>query len=375
MAKKKHVPELKVLFDTSVLFTQAASDLVKPEISQLILDHSSYPDHKISWHLPDIARHERRYQMLKAAKELLPSLRKIEKLLGHNLAISEEILEQRVDAAISAQLDSLKLNIVAINPNNVDWDKVMLSAVYRRPPFDPGEREKGFRDALVIESFSQLIATSPVTPTVCRVVLVTGDKLLTEAANSAATGSSNVRILDTLEELKGFINTLVSQVGEEFVAELQKKAQPYFFTQKDKTTLYFKEELSKQIKEKYAAELAYKPDNVTDTEADTWYIGNPSFNKKEGQRIFWTSRIEPTFKCFITEAKQAFPAGTGLIDAGTTTYNSITGLFSLLPEKKAAGTFGVIFEIDWSVNYGPNKKFTSSRIEGIRYIETKPLAG
>lgn len=379
MAKKKHIPELKVIFDTNALYTQAASDLVKPEIANLVKEHSSYVDHKLSWYLPNIVRHERQYQMIKAGLTLIPAINKLEKLLGHNLAITENILEERVRNAIDSQLTELKLNVVDIDVGKVDWGKMMLDAVYRRPPFDPGDREKGFRDALVIESLLRLIDQSPVTPTVCRIILVTGDKLLSDAAKAAVAAFTNVRILNTIEELKGFISTLVSEVDEKFVEEMQLKAAQYFFDKddKDKNSIYYKEELRNQIKEKFAQELGAKPEGVQEIEANTWYIGTPRFVKKEAQRMFWTSRIEPTFSGYKTEYNVPAAPQMGLIGMYSpgmlsTTSNALSSLASLASptaEKKLILKYGNIFEVDWSATLGQHKKFTSPKIEGIRFVE------
>lgn len=375
MAKKKQVPELKVLFDTNALFTQMASDLVKPDVVALIADHSAYPDHKISWFIPAIVRHERQYQMVKAAMQLLPSLTKLEKLLGHNLAITESILKQRVAETIERQLIELSLSVVELDPGKIDWNRLMLDAVYRRPPFDPGEKEKGFRDALIVESLGQLIAQSSVTPTVCRIVLVTNDGLLKEASERATSSRQNVRIVADLDELKGLINTLVSQVGEDFIAEVQPKANSYFFLKDDRTTLYFRGEVGKQIKERYVSELSLKPPGVTETDDGTWYVGNPRFVKKEGQRVFWASRIEPTFKGFRTEAKP-YVANTGLMaasaDPSAGPLSKLAGLLaSTTPERVLVGEFGHVFEVEWSVTLGQHKKLTTGKIEDIRFVETR----
>lgn len=375
MAKKKQIPELKVLFDTNVLYTQAASDLVKPEVAALIDEHSTYIDHKITWHIPDIVRHERQYQMIKAGTSLIPSINKLEKLLGHNLAINENTLKEQVIRIVNSQLSAMRLNLVTVEASRVNWDKMMLDAAYRQPPFDPGEREKGFRDALVIESLLQLIHQSPVTPAVCRVVMVSEDKLTSEAAKSACISFPNVRILNTLEELRGLINTLVSAVDERFVEEMQSKAQPYFFVKEDKSTLYYKEELRSKIKDKFSVELDATPEGITEAEADTWYIGNPRFVKKEGQRVFWVSRIEATFFGYKTEHK--FPPYTGLLGAtqasspASVTLSSLASLMTTKAEKVFVSKYAVIFEIDWSATFGAHKKFSAPKIEGLRYIETQ----
>jgi hypothetical protein len=377
MAKKKQIPELKVLFDTNALYTQMASDLVKPEVALLVKEHSNYADHKLSWYLPDIVRHERQFQMIKAGLSLVPSINKLEKLLGHNFGINESILESRVKQAVDSQLAELKLTVVGVDVNKVDWEKMMLNAVYRRPPFDPGEREKGFRDALVIESLLQLIDQSPVTPTVCRVVLISEDKLLSEAAKLAVASFTNVRILNTLEELRGLISTLVSEVDEKFVEEIQNKAKSYFFAKEDKTTLFYKEGLRDQIKEQFSQELDAKPEGINEIEAGTWYIGNPRFVKKEAQRIFWASRIEPTFTGYKIEYKQPNPPGLIGMQPSPAS-NALSGLLNMLPpasERRLALKYGVIFEIDWSVTLGQHKKFLSPKIENISYVETHPMEG
>ena len=105
-AKKKNKPKLKVVFDTSVLHTQVASDLVREAIRKVISENSNHGDLNITWHFPSVVISERRYQMQQKSFELLPSIQKMERLLGHNLNITEEILVQRVNATIKEQLNN-----------------------------------------------------------------------------------------------------------------------------------------------------------------------------------------------------------------------------------------------------------------------------
>src|ERR1700675_1733123 len=74
---------LRVAFDTNVLFTGSASDLVRQEAASLI-SQSGFPDLDIQWYLPDVVRLERQFQMQKGALELLAPLARVERLLGHN---------------------------------------------------------------------------------------------------------------------------------------------------------------------------------------------------------------------------------------------------------------------------------------------------
>ena len=112
------------------------------------------------------------------------------------------------------------LKVLSIDETKVSVQALMLDAAYRRPPFSEGEKEKGFRDSLAAEAFIQLIEQSPSDPNACLSVLLTNDKLLSEAVMKRTANVRNVKVLASLEELKSLINTIASQVDEQFVAEI-----------------------------------------------------------------------------------------------------------------------------------------------------------
>src|ERR1700719_1619087 len=117
--RKMQKPQLKVVFETNILFTGSASDLVQHEVATLIKE-SVFPDLEIQWYLPEMVRHERQYQMQKRALELVPAIAKVERLLGHNLAINEQILLQSVEKAVSQRKDELGLLNLALDSTRVD---------------------------------------------------------------------------------------------------------------------------------------------------------------------------------------------------------------------------------------------------------------
>ncbi len=53
--------------------------------------------------------------MLNHAYELLPSVQKLERLLGHNLNITAEILRQRVQDTIDRQVEELGIKIIPVD--------------------------------------------------------------------------------------------------------------------------------------------------------------------------------------------------------------------------------------------------------------------
>jgi hypothetical protein len=289
--RKRERRELRVAFDTNVLFTGSASDLVRPEVANLI-SRSKFGDLDVQWYLPEVVRMERQYQMQKGALDLLTPLRKVEKLLGHNFGISEEALIERVEKIIAQHQGELGLIVLKPEYANLDWDRLVSDCVFRKAPFQEGKTEKGFRDALIVESFVRLVNESPKTPKRCRVVLVTADLLVIEAAKAHTVGAANALVLGSLEELGGLINTLVSEVDEAYIASLRPRADELFFVVGDESTLYYKEHVRERLERKFARELSALPSGATDRKNLTWQINPPNFSKKSGQHIYWASRIE-----------------------------------------------------------------------------------
>jgi hypothetical protein len=295
--KQRHQkPQLRVLLDTNALFVTAtslgsASDLVRSEIADLISE-AKYPDLDLHWYIPEIVRHERQYQMQTEALKLRFAINKIERLLSHNLALTDRVLLDHVESKIKETEEQLGLKEIKLDHANVDWAALIQAAAYRLPPFQPGEKEKGFRDALVAESFIQLVNDSPRSPKLCRLVIVTADGLLSAAINARITSLPNVSVIGTIEELKGLINTLISNVDEEFIVSLKPKAAKLFLTPNgDKDSLYVKENIGQRITDEFKQQLAARPEGTSFRSNGQWWISPPNFVRKEQKRVFWASRI------------------------------------------------------------------------------------
>jgi hypothetical protein len=426
-AKKKRTArplELNVVFDTNALYTGSASDLVKQEVAELIEESGQHQDLSVNLYLPEIVRHERQFQMLQKALGLLPSIRKVERVLGVNLNITEDIIEQRVHETVERQLRHLNLRTLSVDIAQVDWNRIMLDAAYRRPPFELGEKEKGFRDALIAETFLQLVSSCPVSPKVCRIVLVSNDNLLFQATESRTVDSKNVKVLRTLEELKGLINTLASKVSEDFVASIQKDAEICFYDPNKKDSIYYKEDILATIETKFKPVLRGLPSGADLRENGQWTLHSPRFIRKERQRVYWASRIEVEARVYryrqgalpsrplfdpVTDESMArlltgkaveiyshmtspIPIiGTGVAGTfnpstfygGSVEKNDLSGLAptsgfpqavitaEMLQRQKELVSVGKsVFEVNWSIAVTTRGRLSQHRIESIDYIET-----
>jgi hypothetical protein len=393
-------PLVKVVFDTNALYvTQnsvgSASDLVRQDIVDLISE-STYPDLAILWYLPEVVRHERQFQMQTEALKLRNAINRIERLLNHHLALTDQALLDRVRAQIDEAKIKLGFQELPLDHKLVDWAAIIHAAVYRTPPFETGETEKGFRDALIAESFLQLVASSPRTAAICRVVLVTSDGLLTKAVNARIAGFPNASVLANIEELKGLINTIVSNAGEEFISQLQPKAERLFFmSSDDQNTLYYKEELTERLTNQFASVLETLPKGTSFRRNRNWRISRPNFSRKEGRRVFWTSRIEIEVEAGTISKEEEKP-GIGYLaalGAPLTEYSFVSnqkarGSVSLSSDSLLPGMgwnrygtqFGTsettvvthkgsdVFEVLWSTEVTISKELKKAKIEDIRHI-------
>lgn len=298
---KKTVPKLLVIFDTNVLFTQVASDLLCKNVQRIISDNSDHQDLELSWYLPEVVIGERKYQMLDKAKDLLPNMQKLEKLLGHKFSVGEDTLELHVDKAIENSINKYNLKTAHVDTSSVDWNNIINRSVNREPPFEAGEKEKGFRDSIIAQSFLQLHKSSPTTPSICRLILVSEDHRLREYVLEIVDDHKNVKVLESLDELESLINTLVSTIPEELVEELAQKANKLFFEKDNYNSLYYKENISEKIMELFQNELTNTIFPGKLRSSGSWWILKPIFIKKVRQRIHWVSPIEPEFEIYHYE--------------------------------------------------------------------------
>jgi PIN domain len=393
--------QLKVVFDTNALYVTpnnigSASDLVRQEIANVISE-ARYPDLEILWHLPEIVRHERQYQMQAEALKLRPAINKIERLLNHNLALTDQLLESHVKTKIEEKEQQLGLQEIKLDHNLIDWSNIIYAAAYRKPPFEAGEKEKGFRDALVAESFLQLLAVSTKTPNLCRVVLITSDTLLAQAVKERIANLRNASVLSNLEELKGLINTIVSNVEEDFIAQIKPKAAKLFFvSSEEKETLIYKENIQQRLREKFKSELETKPQGTTFRENGTWRIDWPNFSRKDGRRVYWISRIEIELEAGTVTNDDRAEKGSYLSNlvssvggsalgspqplanySGLTNLNmaALSGFYGTTPmafasEKKVITHRGAdIFEVQWSTEVTLSKNLKKPVIDDIVHVE------
>lgn len=425
-SKAKHL-ELLVVFDTNALFTKEAF-MVSQEAATILGRHKAEESFRITWYLPSVVKHERHYRLLKRARELLSSTERLENLIRQNFNLTTSFVEEKVTQMMESQIRELALNILELDPMKVDWNRLILDACYRNPPFDPST-EKGLRDALIGETLMQLVQASPQAPEKCRIIFVSNDTLLADTIKMMTANASNVTVLHSLESLDQTINLVAAkvtaaEVTEELVARYQSKAYEYFVR-----TIYSKHRIAEKIEKQYERHLKAVPSGADERDNPKWVINRPRFLKKEGQRVFWATRIAveaqaykrttaptilggyetylryavpgtvsptgPSYPDWLGPAPTASPTGPGYRDwlrppthvdwlgpaptAGPTgpSYPDWLRPPGTLPSggpgvapKLLVNMGRSIFEVVWSVKITDDEKLVSENIERLDYIDT-----
>lgn len=405
MAKQKQKLQVKIVFDTNAIWTGGESYLLRQEIADLVGTTREDVHLEIAWILPEVVLHERLHQMFREAIALLPSLARLEKVIGHPLNITEAVVFQRISESVERQIAEHKLVIQQASYANVDWQRLVGDAVNRRPPFEL-KSEKGFRDAIIVETFLQLVEASPDQPQRCRIVLLTNDALLTRAAKGRLDGRNNVQVFGSVDELKGLINTLISTVPEDYVAKMQVRAKEYFVkSQNPDKGFYFDMKVRDAVETKCLEQLATKPEGTSRRSNSTWQLAHLRFVRKEGQRMFWASRFSIEAKAYKELPSQdiAWESAPGINVASS--YNTLwsptvptlwkgipatvvnvsgspteyygkiahTGgvkVSSLFDTETLAATGKTVIDVTWSASVNVKGVFTKPRIEAIDFVET-----
>ena len=307
-------------------------------------------------------------------------------------------------------MEALQIKRIDVNPSNIDWTTLIEKAERRHPPFSV-EGEKGFRDALILESVHQLAETIPLTRS--RVVLVTADDLLTTSFSHRFASRQNLRVEPTLDSVLTLINTLRSEIDENTLQDVLVKASLLFFDKDNPSCLYKKANIVRSIFQVSANVVNSVPEHGFEITDSKIYIGKPTFLNKEGQRITLMTKIRVVVKAtkitrriteYGTVLNPSFAGGTrnalypgnplypvawshtpniqaggGLVGAITPNVGiaslsdvslssaSLLGQPTVEPVERE-GTH--VFEALWEVTLSTNQRLVRPKVVEIKHVET-----
>jgi hypothetical protein len=332
MSDKTQPSQFHIAFDTNLLFVEAENKLIKDSLSEFILEMNEIPSPTVSWHLLDIVRAERHYQMLQVALKLVVHANKVGKLLGKDFGITKNGLEQGIDSVIAEQVRRHNLTISPLDATLVDWAALIKRSTSRDAPFDEGKVEKSFRDSIVLETFIQLVEHVSRSKA-RRFVLMTNDRRLKEAVIERMQGRDDVSTVDDVPTLKSMLNAYASHIDRLELEELLQKAHQLFYREDDGESLFYKWNIEQNIKDHLSALLLQPPPGWAVTAYVTAIVssvGPTTFVKKIDRQITFATYLDFfVFAALPLSSGQSYGAEPYRSTANTTYPGLITG--SLYP--------------------------------------------
>ncbi|WP_156446801.1 PIN domain-containing protein [Bradyrhizobium yuanmingense] len=337
MAKQSN-PDFHIVLESSVVFAGGCRNLLSHPLSAAIKALSKVRDVRVSWYLPEAVKLEREFQMTAAAEALLSDFRGLEKLLATDFKVSKDDIVRAVRDNIEKSMADHSLSVIELDTKKVDWSSVLRAAIYRHPPFQVGEKEKGFRDAVILETFCQKAETLAKDKN-SRIVFLANDDLLFYAAEKRANElGENVSVVRRLTELSSSINAIPAHLSMAEISDILLKAATVFYRPNDGTTLFYNAKVADVIREKFSAQLAERPEGVgadAAIEFAGFEIGRPTFLEKNADLLefstvvnfnFWVGTSSPGLITASSPAAASTVFTSASPISGTTSTVGVSGI-------------------------------------------------
>ncbi|WP_155122850.1 PIN domain-containing protein [Burkholderia ubonensis] len=376
--------------DTNAVFNKEFDTLVCRAARDLIGRHSNHGDLGVRWVIPDIVRGEREFQMRNEFRNISTHVTKAEGLFGQQWGVTQDAVEQRIAARIDEELAALRIDVVPCETGRVDWNDMMRRACFREPPFERGQTEKGFRDAIVCETFIQLASDLIGGDTA---VLVSNDQLVRRHIESRGIAGNRARVVDDLDALHDEIQLRVANVDENTQADIERLAQLRFYpwdTPDDPTTLWSRERIHERIWTEHGDRLRQVPTGTTHVMIGQ-ELSNARLVSKDGNRVHLESTllIRSGFRVWVPAQSVQQDTPTSLASLVSP---ALQGLKDQVPGSTLAGLLGIgrqpsagewkqvekptkdVISIRWSATFSRRRTLTRMTIDSIDLAEPQVTA-
>lgn len=320
--RRKPPPQHLVIVDTNILWDKDKKLPVSPVFDTFWGKNSLLLP--MTLHVPHVVMGELHFQQTTSALKALGTITEaFQELTGithssYGHKCNESTIRNQVRAKLDSWLKGIGGTELATPVAHIDWAAVVEGAVWRKPPFtfDPKDQknEKGFRDAVILETVAYACTSAKVDDLV---IFVCNDYLLRTTAESRLKASKKFLAFDSLVDFESYIHLTQQKFTNEFVKSIQSRARNKFFLKGDPTCIYIKNDIGKQILTDFATDLDFKDQANLDFRDQVKYplnflaqairtttptaklamqkvwIGSTQFTKLQGEREFhWISRVD-----------------------------------------------------------------------------------
>lgn len=308
-----------VIVDTNILWYKDKSVVVNPDFDSFWDEQSGR--HSLSLVVPAVVRGELLYQQTASAAK---ALTKANEHLSEAAAVAgahyrHRVTDARVNRDVERRLDRWlkrrRAEIVPVPYAKVNWPAIAEAAIWRRGPFIPDAKspdaERGFRDAMILESVLETVATAP---SGCQIAFICNDGTLRAVAEHRLGTAGSASCFESLTDFGSYLRLSLEKLTKEFVRAIHSRARTKFYAPDDPTSLYSAKTLRSRIKAEFASEFQWFGDppgalvtpllatslftslpplpSWTEASQEVAWVGSPEFTRLEGTRDFhWNSKV------------------------------------------------------------------------------------
>ena len=307
-------PQHLVVVDTNILWDKDKKLSVSPAFDAFWGKNS--PLLPMTLHVPQVVLGELHFQQTTSALKALGIITEAFKDLAgitqasYDHKCKEATIRNQVRAKLDRWLKSVGGTELTTPVGHIDWAAVVEGAIWRLSPFmfDPKDQknEKGFRDAVILETVAHACITAKSDKLV---IFVCNDYLLRTTAESRLKASNKFLAFESLADFESYIHLTQQRFTNDFVKSIQSHARSKFFLKGDSNCIYHKNDIGKRILTEFGSELDFKDQTkgtlgllaqaigtttpTTKLTNQKFWIGSTQFAKVEGEREFhWTSRVD-----------------------------------------------------------------------------------
>lgn len=363
------LPAHIIVPDTNILWDKDKKNSVSSDFNTFWEKNKSLISIKLI--VPEVVLGELQFQQATSAMKLASTVAEnLEELSGvaqatYSTRFDNDKIKKQVGAKLNKWVKSLGGSVEKTPVEKIDWSKMVQCSIWRIEPFtfDPKNKdnEKGFRDALILETLLNICSTSQTNE---NIVFLCNDFLLRTTAEKLLSHNSKVLIFESLADFEAYIKLTQEKLTDKFVKSIQNHARSKFFLADDQTCIYYKEKIRQEIVECFKTELQLPPSYTTNTGGllsipttvnwktidEKWWINATRFNKLASPKEYhWISRVT-LVRLIKTEA------ATANVFAST------------IPRQELLQTFA--FDISWKANVKMDGRFHDIAVLNIKSDET-----
>jgi PIN domain len=168
--------------------------------------------------------------------------------------LTEKLIRRKVKRQLLLWCKNYDAEIVKPPLKDIDWKRTVTDSLWRRPPFSPysedGKSEKGFRDALILETLASIAAKNPTQS----ITFITKDELLSQAVKARLDETSLV-IHATSGEYFSFIKLERENFAKAVIDEIYAAAPKAFFTEGDPDCVYNANNVVGKLRSEFTSEF------------------------------------------------------------------------------------------------------------------------